>query len=59
MLSIKAASEWASEYLGKNVTTSNISYLVNYGKISKIGENGSTLISKKEHIQYYESFNGV
>lgn len=59
MLSIKAASEWASEYLGKNVTTSNISYLVNYGKISKIGENGSTLISKKELIQYYESFNGV
>ncbi|GEM_PF-4420092 len=28
LLTIKEASEWASGYLGKNVTNSNISYLV-------------------------------
>lgn len=56
-LNIKQASIWASKYLGKNVTTSNISYLINYGKIAKIGENGSTLISKEELISYYNSIN--
>ncbi len=57
-LSIKEASIWASEYLNKIVTTANISYLINYGKISKIGEKGSTQISKQELENYYNSFNG-
>jgi len=35
LLSIKEASEWASEHLNKNVTASNISYLIQYGKIKK------------------------
>ena len=30
------ASQWASEYLEKNVTTSNISYLIQYGRIKKL-----------------------
>lgn len=57
IFNIKEASKWASEYLGKNVTTSNIAYLINYGKISKIDENGSTLVLKNELIEYYNSFN--
>jgi transcriptional regulator with XRE-family HTH domain len=51
---INEASVWASNYLGKNVTTSNISYLIQYGRIKKIGENGSTLIAKDELINYYK-----
>ena len=35
LLSIKEASLWATEYLDKNVTTSNISYLIQYGRIKK------------------------
>ncbi len=58
LLNIKEASIWASEYLDKEVTTANISYLINYGKISKVGENGSTQISKKELEEYYQSYNG-
>ena len=54
-LSISEASVWASDYLEKNVTTSNISYLIQYGRITKIGENGSTLIAKEELINYYKS----
>jgi hypothetical protein len=38
LLSIKEASQWASEYLEKNVTTSNISYLIQYGRIKKLKE---------------------
>lgn len=55
LLSIKEASQWATKYLGKTVTTSNISYLIQYGRIKKIGTNGSTLISKEELINYYKN----
>ncbi len=55
LLSIKEASQWATEYLGKLVTTSNISYLIQYGRIKKIGDNGSTQVIKEELIEYYKS----
>ncbi len=54
LLSIKEASKWATEYLDKNVTTSNISYLIQYGRIKKIGDNGSTQVLKDELIDYYK-----
>lgn len=59
LLSIKEASVWASEYLKKKVTTANISYLIQYGKVKKIGDNGSTQVLKEELIDYYSSFNGT
>lgn len=55
-LTIKEASKWASDYLKRNVTTSNISYLIQYGRIKKIRDNGSILINKRELINYYESY---
>lgn len=58
LLSIKQASDWATDYLNKNITTSNISYLINYGRIKKIGNNGSIVIDKKELLNYYNSFYG-
>ncbi len=57
LINIKQASRWASEFLEKNITTSNISYLIQYGRIKKYGENGSTLISVKELEKYYSSYN--
>src|SRR3989338_2524151 len=58
LLNIKEASKWATGHLGKTVTTSNISYLIQYGRIKKIGSNGTTLVSKHELINYYKSYNG-
>lgn len=55
LLTIKEASQWASEYLEKNVTTSNISYLIQYGRVKKIGENGSTQVEKNELVEYYKA----
>ncbi|MFH1472340.1 MAG: DNA methyltransferase [Nanoarchaeota archaeon] len=55
LLTIKQASEWASTHLNKNVTPSNISYLIQYGRVKKIGSNGSTLINKYDLINYYSS----
>lgn len=58
LLTIKEASEWASNYLKKNVTTSNISYLIQYGLIRRIGNNGNIFIDKQELIKYYDSYLG-
>lgn len=55
LLTIKKASEWATEYTGKKVTPSNINYLIQYGRVRKIGD---TYVSKKDLINYYNSFNG-
>lgn len=58
LMSLKEASNLATDYLGKKVTTSNISYLIQYGRIRKFGDNGSTQISKSELIHYYDSNKG-
>jgi len=58
LLSIKEASEWATKYTHKTVTPANISYLIQYGRIKKIGDNGFTQIALQDLINYYKSFNG-
>lgn len=58
LMTVKEASEWATKHTCKNVTASNISYLIQYGRIKKIGENGSTQTSKQDLIDYYKSYNG-
>lgn len=58
-LLIKEASIWATNYVGKNITPSNISYLIQYGRIRKIGHNGSTCVSIDDLRNYYDSFNGI
>lgn len=56
LLSIREASRWASEYLNKTITTSNISYLIQYGKVKKYGINGNTSVNKYDLITYYQSY---
>ncbi len=56
LLTIKEASVWATDFLGKSVTPSNIAYLVNYGRVNKIGENGNTFVVKQDLIHYYENY---
>lgn len=58
LINIKEASEWATSYLRRNITSSNISYLIQYGRIKKIGDNGDTFVNKSELIKYYNSFYG-
>ncbi len=55
LLNLKEASVWASQYLNRKVTVSNISYLIQYGRISKQGNNGSSLIDIDELKNYYDS----
>ena len=58
LFTISEASQWATQYLKKKVTTSNISYLIQYGRITKYGENGATKVSQQELLAYYHSFIG-
>jgi hypothetical protein len=55
LLTIKEASEWASNYIGENVTASNISDLIQYGRIKKFDDNGSTQVSQIDLLNYYQS----
>ena len=57
LMTIKEASIWASKYLGKNVTTSNISYLIQYGRIPKNGDNGNIIVNKSDLEEYYKTHN--
>jgi hypothetical protein len=54
LLTIQQAGAWASEHLGRRVTASNISYLLQYGKIERRGG----LISRAELAAYYAEFYG-
>lgn len=58
-LSIKQASLFASTHLQKEVTTSNISYLIQYGKIKKHCENGSTVVDKHDLLAYYKMYDNT
>ncbi|WP_293444852.1 DNA methyltransferase [Persephonella sp.] len=54
LLTIKEASKWASRFLDREITESNISYLISYGKIKKYEKKGKILISLEELKEYYD-----
>lgn len=58
LLSIKEASNWATNFLQRDITASNISYLIQYGKIKKYGDNGTTLVNIQDLQNYYNSYYG-
>jgi Predicted DNA modification methylase len=53
-VSLKEASTWASNYLNRDIKISNISYLIQYGRIKKYGNNKKVLVSLKELKEYYD-----
>jgi hypothetical protein len=58
LLTIKEASMWATNHLGKIITSANISYLIQYGRIRKIDKDGVVFISLNELNEYYKSYKG-
>ena len=53
LVNIREASQWATEFLCREVTLSNISYLIQYGKVRKYGGN---FIKIDDLKKYYSSF---
>ena len=58
LVKLDYASKWASTFLKRNVSESNIAYLVQYGKVKKYVDNGAVLINLGELKNYYDSYNG-
>lgn len=58
LLTINEASKWASDFLKRDISSSNISYLIQYGKVKKYRSNGSVLVSADDLKKYYESYHG-
>ncbi|MBC7328344.1 site-specific DNA-methyltransferase [bacterium] len=56
LLNLKEASIWASQYLNRKITVSNISYLIRYGRIKKYGNDKNPLVNIEEIKEYYDSF---
>lgn len=57
LVNLRQAAEWAAKYTNHDITPSNISYLIQYGRVKKYDSHGSTLINKEELRSYYDSFN--
>ncbi|MBW1650850.1 MAG: site-specific DNA-methyltransferase, partial [Deltaproteobacteria bacterium] len=57
LIDLKQASAWASDYLNRNITSCNISYLLQYGRINRYGGKGCPLIKIDELKKYYDSYN--
>src|SRR3989338_4452654 len=57
-LTIKQASQWASDFLKRDVSESNISYLVQYGKVKKHNGDSSVFVDLNDLKSYYDSYRG-
>lgn len=58
LLTIKEASQWASDFLKQNISESNILYLLQYGKVKKYNDGNSVLIDVNDLKKYYQSYRG-
>ena len=53
-VTIEEASDWASNHLNREISKSNISYLLQYGHIQKITDKGVTLVNLNDLQSYYD-----
>jgi len=58
LINIREASNWASDFLKREISESNISYLVQYGKVKKYNGDVGTLINLNDLKSYYLSYEG-
>jgi len=55
LLTLEKAKDWATGFLARDISISNLSYLTQYGQVRKFGKNGQTLISLEDLKNYYQS----
>lgn len=58
LFTIKEASRWASDFLKRDISDSNISYLLQYGKVKKYNGGSSVFVDIDDLKRYYESYHG-
>ena len=55
-LTIPKASQWASEFLKRDISESNIAYLIQYGKVKKHNGGNAVYVDLNDLRKYYESY---
>lgn len=55
LLTISEACKFAKDFTKKDISESNISYLIQYGRIEKIESNGSIYVDCDQLVSYYSS----
>ena len=58
LLTIREASQWATDFLKRDISESNISYLVQYGKVRKHNGGNSIFVNTADLKTYYDSYRG-
>ncbi len=58
LVTIQKAAEWVSDFLKKEVSSSNIFYLIQYGKVHKHRDNGSSFVNLDDLRKYYRPYEG-
>ena len=58
VLTLAQASAWASERVGRNITPSNIAYLVNYGRVPRANAAGPLMVRAADLERYYAAVGG-
>ena len=59
LLTVSEASAWATERVGRNVTASNISYLIQYGRVRKIDSGGRVCVALCDLEKYYDTYDAA
>ena len=55
LLTIKEASSWAKEFLNRDISESNISYLIQYGKVKRYNKAQNLYVNVEDLKKYYQS----
>lgn len=58
LITMEEASRFASSLVGKEVTISNINYLIQYGRIDRFPTEKGTYVDQEQLVSYYRSFVG-
>ena len=54
LINLEDASKWGTKFIDKKVKPSNISYLIQYGRIKEYKKNGQIMVSLNELRRYYK-----
>lgn len=54
LLTVAEASEWTSHRYRREITKANISYLITYGRVGSVIQNGAVLVYRSELQKYYD-----
>ena len=58
LMTPRQASLWATDFVKKEITSSNVTYLVRYGRVRNHGEGANILVSQTELRDYYDEYYG-